>query len=49
MRAFLIGGAFAAASACAMIATSADATNLLVNGSFETGDLTGWTVADARA
>jgi hypothetical protein len=35
-----------AAVACGMMAVSANAANLLANGSFETGDLTGWTAAN---
>jgi hypothetical protein len=43
MKLAVVGGVAAAVLACA---TSAGATNLIVNGDFETGDLSGWTVVD---
>jgi hypothetical protein len=36
-----------AAAAAALLATSADASDLIVNGGFETGDLSGWIFNDA--
>ena len=42
IRNILLAGA-ALASATSLSATSAQAVNLVTNGSFETGDLTGWT------
>jgi hypothetical protein len=42
MRKFLLAGAIIAACALPALAPSEAAANLLVNGSFETGDLTGW-------
>jgi hypothetical protein len=41
MRKFLMGAAFAAFAGLAGQASAS--TNLIVNGSFETGDFTGWT------